>query len=45
MKFIESNEMKVNLTLAQSKMLSTKEDIKIIIKDSIMKSYFGGIKC
>ena len=34
MKFIESKEMKVNLTLAQSKMLSTKEDIKIIIKDN-----------
>lgn len=34
MRFIESKEMKVNLTLAQSKMLSTKEDIKIIIKDN-----------
>lgn len=34
MKFIESKEMKINLTLAQSKMLSTKEDIKIIIKDN-----------
>ena len=34
MKFIESKEMKVNLTLAQSKMLSTKDDIKIIIKDN-----------
>ena len=34
MRFIESKEMKINLTLAQSKMLSTKEDIKIIIKDN-----------
>ena len=34
MRFIESKEMKINLTLAQSGMLSTKEDIKIIIKDN-----------
>ena len=34
MRFIESKEMKINLTLAQSKMLSTKDDIKIIIKDN-----------
>ena len=34
MEFIKSKEMKINLTLAQSGMLSTKEDIKIIIKDN-----------
>ncbi|MBO7078207.1 MAG: GNAT family N-acetyltransferase [Bacilli bacterium] len=34
MEFVKSKEMKINLTLAQSKMLSTKEDIKIIIKDN-----------